>query len=288
MTALPASGYISNAARTEGEAQVALEATNSFLRERLGAGGAWVDVATASTVDLGAQTGRLIRFTGTTSITSFGTTNPGDNAVYLCRAAAAFTLTNGANLITLTGANIAIAAGDVFGLVWEGSNTWRMVSFFRASGQSLTGSKVGQVVQTQTGAVATGTTTIPLDDTIPQQTEGDQYLSLAITPLNASSTLIIEVVITLANSAAVTEIVALFQDSTANALAAVAESFDSAGSHYVIAFSHRMTAGTTSSTTFKVRAGGAASGTTTLNGAGGSRRFGGVCVSGMTITEILP
>ena len=48
---------------------------------------------------------------------------------------------------------------------------------------------------TQTGAVATGTTQIPSDDTIPQNTEGDEYMTLAFTPNSATSTLIIQVTI---------------------------------------------------------------------------------------------
>ena len=35
-----------------------------------------------------------------------------------------------------------------------------------------------QIVNSQTGAVATGTTTIPFDDTIPQNTEGTEFLSV--------------------------------------------------------------------------------------------------------------
>ncbi len=50
---------------------------------------------------------------------------------------------------------------------------------------------VVQVVNTQDGAVATGTTVLPWDDTIPQNTEGDQYMSLSITPTNASNKLIL-------------------------------------------------------------------------------------------------
>ena len=47
-----------------------------------------------------------------------------------------------------------------------------------------------------------------------------------------------------------------------------------------------MTAGTTSSTTFKGRAGLSAAGTLSFNGFGGARRFGGVMASSITITEV--
>ena len=49
-----------------------------------------------------------------------------------------------------------------------------------------------------------------------------------------------------------------------------------------------MVAGTTSETTFKVRFGGNASGTMTFNGRLGSRKYGGVFASSITITEYTP
>ena len=146
---------------------------------------------------------------------------------------------------------------------------------------------VVQVVNTQDGAVATGTTTLPWDDTIPQNTEGDQYMSLSITPTNASNKLKIDVVWNGTHSSATTRmIVALFQDTTANALA-VSMHENSASTHLAcVKFTHYMTAGTTSATTFKIRAGSSAAGTTTFNGSGGGRLFGGVMASSITITEI--
>lgn len=153
---------------------------------------------------------------------------------------------------------------------------------------SLPAGSVIQIVNYQTGAVATGTTTIPSDDTIPQNTEGDEYMTLAITPKSATSKLKIDVVGVFANSAAAGSAfsVALFQDSTANAIAAT--QFTSPGAAYrmTICFTEFMTSGTTSSTTFKVRAGLSAAGTTTFNGSGGARLLGGVMASSITITEI--
>lgn len=145
---------------------------------------------------------------------------------------------------------------------------------------------VVQVVNTQTGAVATGSTTIPNDDTIPQNTEGNQYMSLAITPTNASNKLKIDVVINIASAATGNVIAALFQDSTANALAAVSEYTATTNGNMRLVFTHYMTAGTTSSTTFKVRAGNNNAGTTTFNGASAARLYGGVMASSITITEI--
>ena len=142
-----------------------------------------------------------------------------------------------------------------------------------------------QVLNTQTGAVATGTTAIPIDDSIPQNTEGTEFMTLAITPTNASNKLLIQVVMQLSNTVDANIGLALFQDSTANALAAQAFRQDIGTGFSVLSLTYYMTAGTTSSTTFKAR-GGAGSGTYTFNGASGARIFGGAMSSSITIMEI--
>lgn len=146
--------------------------------------------------------------------------------------------------------------------------------------------KIVQVVNTQTGASATGTTVLPDDDTIPQNSEGDQYMTLAITPGNTNNKLKIDVVVHLGASVVSVVTAALFQDTTANGLAAVSALINANNSPATLVFTHFMTAGTTSSTTFKVRAGMDRAGTTTFNGVSGSRVYGGVSASSITITEI--
>lgn len=150
--------------------------------------------------------------------------------------------------------------------------------------------KIAQVVTTQVGTSTTGTTTLPFDDTIPQITEGDQYMSLAITPTNASSTLIVAVVTNSSNSAGVSNFVstALFRDSTANALGAAGAQDEVANQPHCTTFTVITSAASTSATTFKVRCGSDNPGTTTFNGRAGGRIFGGVMASSITITEVLP
>jgi hypothetical protein len=171
----------------------------------------------------------------------------------------------------------------------EGADTSRAVTpATLAAYPGLAAAKLAQVVSSQDGAVATGTTVMPVDDTIPQNTEGDEYLSLAITPTNASSTLAIEVSVMAGNGAGNTTLAgALFQDSTTGALAARANYAAGARPEH-IDFTHIMTAGTISSTTFKVRIGASNAGTTTVNGETSSRYFGGVATSSIKITEYLP
>jgi hypothetical protein len=178
-----------------------------------------------------------------------------------------------------------------------GSNTLVLPTGNGSSGQFLQtngsgtlswagGGKILQVVDYRTGAVATGTTIIPTDNTIPQNTEGDQYLSLTITPSSSSNKLVIMVNVHMSHSAAGNQMAALFQDSTANALA-TAWSYQQTGTGMTqISFDHYMTAGTTSSTTFKVRAGAQAAGTTTINGSSGVAFFNGTLYSSITIAEV--
>ena len=158
--------------------------------------------------------------------------------------------------------------------------------------RAFTVQTVGRVVQrvnTQTGAMATGTTIIPADDTIPQNTEGTEFMTLAITPTSATNVLVIQVTALLSTGTATRTITAaLFQDTTANALAVGNGAGSNLGYVHTITFTHTMTAGTTSATTFKVRGGVDVSGTITFNGATGARLFGGVMASSITITEYIP
>jgi hypothetical protein len=144
-----------------------------------------------------------------------------------------------------------------------------------------------QIANYTTNAYITGTTTIPLDDTIPQNTEGNEVMTLAFTPKSATNKLKITVNLCASNSyaGAYSMITALFQDSNANAIAA--NIFTVAATQHMAnqTLIHYMTAGTTSATTFKVRIGTNVAGTTQLNGTSGARIFGGVNNSSITIEE---
>lgn len=149
----------------------------------------------------------------------------------------------------------------------------------------------GEVVQTAVsadGAVATGTTVIPNDDTIPQITEGDQYLAQAITPTNTINILEIGAIVFGSGSLGTQDIVAMFQDSTADALKATGARSEGGGALVTIPLFHRMRAATTSATTFRIRAGVANAGTFTFNGTAGTRAFAGTAQSYVRVQEIFP
>ena len=155
---------------------------------------------------------------------------------------------------------------------------------------TYTGKLVQALETTPITSVVTCSTTMPYDDTIPQNTEGTEVITKAITPTNASNRLRIERDIPLVSAGAAGNIsAALFQDTTAGALAAasVYVSYTGSGECATLTLVHEMAAGTTSATTFKIRV-GHSSGTAYVNGDGaaGARRFGGVSAARLRVTEI--
>lgn len=195
-----------------------------------------------------------------------------------------------------TGASTAADARSNLGLgtLATQSGTFSGTSSGTNTGDQTLGSlglDSGPVVQRVLATLLTaptGTTTIPLDDTIPQNTEGDEYITLAITPTSASNLLEIEAQFGYAGSAALNCIMALFQDTTTDALKANSFTIDQGSGQIVHRLFHSMTAGTTSSTTFKIRIGPSSAGTLTMNGFGAARKLGGVAMCYILIKERLP
>lgn len=134
-------------------------------------------------------------------------------------------------------------------------------------------------------AVATGTNVMPSDDTMPQNTEGDQYMTLSHTPKASTNILLIEVNAMLASSAIGLLPGALFKDSDTSALAADEITAFLTGAPSNMVFRHYMVAGTTSAIAFKFRAGVASASTMTFNGIAGGRLFSTLPKSSITVTE---
>lgn len=156
---------------------------------------------------------------------------------------------------------------------------------------SLHGPRVGDVVQVVEATPYTtyGTTSadLPNDDTIPQNTEGSEYLTVSITPTKSTNRLRIQSTLMLSADGARTAVVALFQDSTANALTATAHTIPTADYLASVPLVYEMAAGTTSATTFKIRVGrGGGVGSIAINGVSSARRFGGVAACRLSVTEI--
>ena len=247
------------------------------------------DVASATALPVIGD-GNYFDVTGTTAVTSINSLGIG--TVIKLHFDGILTLTHHATDLVLPGAaNITTAAGDEAELVQYADGDWRCTNYTKADGKAVVVDSPGLVVQTSTtmdGVSNTGTTVLPVDDVDPpQNTEGDEYITKSITPTSATNRLIIEFIGFAAHSVSGGNLTAaLFQDSTANALAVGYIEPASANDMMPLHVKYEMAAGTTSSTTFKVRIGGSTAGTLTFNGSGGSGLFAGTIASSLSVTEI--
>lgn len=242
------------------------------------------NVASAATVTLIPNT--YTHITGTTAITDVDFSPAYDGAEATVVFDGILTLTHNATTLVLPGGtNITTAVGDTVRFIQDASDNVKCLAYQRSTGLPLGVGSIIQTVNTTSSAVVSSAGTIPQDDTIPQITEGIEVMTLAITPTSTTNKLKIETVVNISCNAASQGTCALFQDSTANALAAAFSAMYAASATVNICIIHYMTAGTTSATTFRVRC-GANTGTVTFNGIGAARLYGGVISSSITITEI--
>jgi len=177
------------------------------------------------------------------------------------------------------------ASGQVLQTNGSGTMSWRSVG--------------GAVVQEtycefSTPTTLSGYSTIPLDNTIPQQTEGAEVMTCSITPQSASNNLLVEAHIWVDEGNNVYNIVAgaIFRDSTADAIAAgifAEQNISTALMTGNFVMRKRVSAASTSATTFKFRiAEGNGTNSININKYAGGNVFNGTYISTMTIKEIVP
>jgi hypothetical protein len=197
--------------------------------------------------------------------------------------------TDGATFNVQGNANYTAAADDWIRIYATTVSTFE-VTVFKANGTAIVAGTVVQVIEaTPVVTVVTCATAIPYDDTIPQNTEGVEVITVSITPTSATNRLRIEFdagQASINNTGRVMS--ALFQDTTADALAATSESFGGTTyDSFSLRLSHEMAAGTTSATTFKIRVGPTSGSTAYVNSNNaGSRIFGGVAAARLRVIEI--
>jgi len=151
------------------------------------------------------------------------------------------------------------------------------------------GGKLAQVVIASSIASGSTTANIPFDDTIPQNTEGIEILTLAITPKNASSTLQITASVTVSGGGLVTAAGALFVDATANAIAANLNTIGGSGYFGTLNVVTSISAGSTLARTYKFRIGNSAAGIVYYNSWSGGNIYSTIGPdTRITILEILP
>ena len=187
-------------------------------------------------------------------------------------------------------------------IVGDGSNLTGILPAVGSSGNVLTsngsawasatpaaGGKVLQAVNVLTNTASSTSSQFPADDSIPQNNEGTELMTLAITPQSASSKLHIHVQICGSKSNEAPIYWALFVDSTANALAWGGHytgdlAIQNAGSGF-----HVVSSASTSARTYKIRIGpdSAVGGTVYINrNSASASRLGNIGHCGIIIYEI--
>lgn len=112
-----------------------------------------VDVASAASTPIGPVASNLVRITGTTTITSFGSIAAG--AVRKVTFAGALVLTHNATSLILPGAaSITTSAGDTAEFESLGSGNWRCILYQRASGAAIVSNALSVVKVSGTAQAA--------------------------------------------------------------------------------------------------------------------------------------
>jgi len=273
-----------------GTCNIQVTEIDSTVAYNVGVGGTLnLIVNEISGTETNAGTLSLIRGDGTSSmndIVSTGLTDSSrtEDAVAVYGASGALSeigpLTNGQLVIGSTG-NPPVAT-----TLTAGTN----ITINEAAGSITINSTAGsgefiQQIYAETATVTTVNTEFGYDNTIPEQTEGIEILTVTITPTNASNYLLIAFDFNggLGTGASNHLAAALFQDATTNAIYAT-KTQSAVNTIHELSGRYRMTAATTSATTFKLRA---SNSQFYLNGdVFGNRIYGGVSKCTITVTEI--
>ena len=147
--------------------------------------------------------------------------------------------------------------------------------------------KILQVVSAISGTPGSTTGAFPYDSTIPQNSEGTEFATIAITAAHASNKFHVSVFAQVSSNGNTGRvIVPLFIDSVANALAAGATQVSNSGGMITIAYDYIAVAGDTNQHTFKMRYGKGDATTAYINRTGSNLDLGHVITSGLIVQEI--
>ena len=288
------------------------DTTTGLLKIRNAANNAWVTVGTLASANLGllslaggTMTGALAVTAGTAALPGIavsgdlntGITSPGADQIAIStggtsRLAVSTTAITSTLPIRINGSTSGYS--ELSAPAVAGDQTFLLPSTGGTLDRLNRAGNILQVVRTETSANTSGSVAIPLDNTIPQNTEGFEALTCTITPVSATSKLYIVSTMYAGEPSNSTNdlVAALFRDSTANAFAVSmgikdVNNLESGAPLYTSAY---INSNSTASTTIKARVGAADAAAIVLNIATGGARtypaFGGVYFSSITIMEV--
>jgi hypothetical protein len=125
--------------------------------------GAVSSIASGGTTDLGTLATNIVTVTGTSGISSFGSSASQGNPLYVVQFASPLTLTQGGPLQLPGGQNLTVGASDAMLLLYLGSGNWIVLGYFPYLGVGITLLKTSdQSVASSTALVDDNTLTIGL------------------------------------------------------------------------------------------------------------------------------
>lgn len=151
--------------------------------------------------------------------------------------------------------------------------------------RQLSAGKCVNFAYAQYTAFDSTTAVVPYDDTIPQSSEGKEFMSVDITPKAATNLLEISVSAFFVPQIQNNVIASLFRGSDTDCFAMAFYRNTGANAPAYSAFHGIIAAGTTSALTIHFRAGGQGAGTLDFNGDTGVRKFGASNKSSISVRE---
>lgn len=148
------------------------------------------------------------------------------------------------------------------------------------------GDNDSQTLLLENAVFSTCPTTIPSDDSIPTNTEGNEIMTYPIIPTSTSTKISVEAIVLMGFTAGGgIAALSLFQDAGTAAISATRHICGNSDNSEASLFKGNLSG--TGPMLFRIRAGGCASGTLYINGAGasGARIFGGVMITALKIKE---
>ncbi|MEM7122080.1 MAG: hypothetical protein AAF563_12425 [Pseudomonadota bacterium] len=244
------------------------------------------NIASAATLVIGSD-GNFFDVTGSTGPITAMTVTAGTR-FWLRFLSTPMINYNGTSLITPRDANITVEAGDIWELFALANNQVIVTNVLRANGFMLNSGVIGWA-WSFTSAEATGTTTIPDDDTIPQSTEGNEIRTINYTPFRSDSTLWVDAWWNGGHGTSYVEFWgALFLDSETSARRVAASSGSAAAQMLRLHLQHHHTGHSAGvQHTWKLRVGSASAGTLYTNRSSDGDKGGGGFTSGLRVLELL-
>lgn len=243
-------------------------------------------IASATTPDIGAEIENILLVTGIVNITGFVTADAGATRELVF--ADVLTLTDGATLKIFPSGrrDIITAAGDWAKVRSRGSGDWEIIAYQRVDGLPLVG--IIQKIPFEYTLEGSTSTTIPWDDSIPENDEGGEFLDISFQAKYPDSTLYFEALFFGAtNTGDRIGSICLFKDTEQFAERTAPVFIDNEVWALPFMLKHHVGSGDTASHDWKIRCGMNSGGTLYINrNTTGLEKYDDTWISRLTIEEV--